>query len=268
MQVSPKVVNIELTNHCNANCKMCTHTFMKREKGFMSREAFKIIADKLSKIDTIESIQLHGHGESFLHKDIEQFANYIKGICPNKEIAVITNGVLIKKIPEGFDRIIISFMGGDKETYEKMMKLNFENAIETIKAITPRNKIILQMLLCKSNIHSKADFEKLWAGWKTGTHDAYYNWCSEDIPYDGIRPLPESGVCKRLYVHMSIHWNGIVNLCTQDYEQSVPIGNMVTEDVLDIYNSHIVKLKRNEQAIDIFSGICENCAYCKWEKML
>ena len=71
MHILPKIANIELTNFCNADCKMCTYSTMKRKKGFMDSNTFKIAIDKLSVLDSIESIQLHGHGESFLHKDIK-----------------------------------------------------------------------------------------------------------------------------------------------------------------------------------------------------
>ena len=262
----PKIVNIELTNFCNANCKMCTYSIMKRRKGFMSSNVFKTVIDKLAELDSIEHIQLHGHGESFLHKDINEFANYAKSKCPNKIISLFTNGVLVEKIPDGFDHIVISFNGGNKKTYEKMMGLNFENAVEKIRSVTPKNKVTLQMLLCKSNVDSKEDFEKLWYGWKFGMHDGYYNWAG-NLPYDGVHPPPLSGICSRLFIHMSIHWNGIVNLCTQDYEQTTFVGSIITNSIIDIYNSPLFVRKRKEQKAGIWSDICKDCSYCKWEHL-
>lgn len=262
--ISPSIVNIELCNYCNAHCHMCTYDIMKRKKGFMSWETFKIIANKLSEIDTIENIQLHGHGESFLHKDINFFANYIKRICPNKTISLFTNGVFVNEIPEGFDNIVVSFNGGNKETYEKMMGLNFEYALEKIQKITPKNKVLIQMLLCKDNIDSKEDFEKLWCDWKYSMHDGYYNWAG-NIPYNGLREPPTNGICKRLFLHMSIHWNGIVNLCTQDYEQQMPIGSLITNSVENIYNNFVFAIKREEQKRGIWTDLCNDCSYSKWE---
>lgn len=244
---------------------MCSYSIMKRKKGFMSWDTFKIIIDKLAKIDTIESIQLHGHGESFIHKDIEKFANYAKSMCPGKSLSLFTNGVLVTKIPEGFNYIVVSFNGGTKEAYEKVMGLNFENAVKKIREITPCKKVVLQMLLGKDNIGTVEAFKTLWEGWEYGMHDGFYNWGGK-IPYNGLRPAPsENGVCLRLFIHMSIHWDGMVNLCTQDYEQEVPVGSAVENSIVDLYNSPIFIEKRKEQKERIWSGICKECSFRKYE---
>ena len=47
----PKVIDIELTNHCDLNCRMCSRQLMTRKLGYMNINIFnKIIRKEGSKI--------------------------------------------------------------------------------------------------------------------------------------------------------------------------------------------------------------------------
>ena len=61
----PRVADIETTNLCNANCLCCLQHKLKRERGIMSLEAFKHVADWL-KLHNVKIRGMYTTGEPFL----------------------------------------------------------------------------------------------------------------------------------------------------------------------------------------------------------
>ncbi|MDZ4907021.1 radical SAM protein, partial [Clostridium perfringens] len=64
-----KKIYIETTNICNLSCNFCPKT--SRKLGFMSKEDFKKIIDKVK--GYTNHIYLHLMGEPFLNKNLRDF---------------------------------------------------------------------------------------------------------------------------------------------------------------------------------------------------
>ncbi len=105
----PKFAQIEITNSCNLNCKMCPRAFLKVPYKHMDMKVYKKVVDKLEGINTLT---LTGWGEPFYYEKIFDCIRYAKkkGI----KVKLTTNGVLlndekIKKIfSSGLDEITFS----------------------------------------------------------------------------------------------------------------------------------------------------------------
>lgn len=130
---------IEPTNACNFSCSMCPNKLMKRKKGFMELELFKLILRKCEE-SNISRIFLYTVGESFLHPDFFEMLR-LSALCPTiKRIDLFTNGSLLN---EANIREIVkikkcmvhfSFSGFDKESYENRYRGGvFEEAVKKIK---------------------------------------------------------------------------------------------------------------------------------------
>lgn len=87
---------IQLVEHCNLNCKYCTHFSPLAEKEFMSVETIERDFKQLSKLTggEVERLYLLG-GEPLLHPDIEKICILARKYFPIGRIAIITNGLLI-----------------------------------------------------------------------------------------------------------------------------------------------------------------------------
>lgn len=88
----PKTVQINPTNRCNLDCKMCQRRHLKVKYEHIDYDLFKSIVDKLN---GVEEIILTGWGEPMVHPKIYDMVKYAK----NKGFIVrfTTNGTLLTK---------------------------------------------------------------------------------------------------------------------------------------------------------------------------
>ncbi|ADC68993.1 Radical SAM domain protein [Methanocaldococcus sp. FS406-22] len=86
--IKPKILQVETTNDCNSNCKICMRRFWKRGVGYMSYDDFTKLP-----IQEFDEVALHGWGECFLHPDLFKMVKYVKQ--HNVKASLCTNGKLL-----------------------------------------------------------------------------------------------------------------------------------------------------------------------------
>ena len=113
---------LELTNNCNLRCLFCGQQAMTRPRGYMTEETLKKIVDECAEYQC--NVQFCRWGEPFLHKNIIDFAEYVK--IKDLPLLITNNGTVITEnhmeaiVELGVDWIIFSFQGATKEKYELM----------------------------------------------------------------------------------------------------------------------------------------------------
>jgi hypothetical protein len=91
-----------LVDHCNLNCKGCSHFSSLSEKKFIDFISFQRDLQRLGELfDDISTIRLMG-GEPLLHPDVNKFLDCARSIFPNSRICLVTNGMLLGRQPESF----------------------------------------------------------------------------------------------------------------------------------------------------------------------
>lgn len=135
----PFSVMVEPTNACNFSCVMCPHKLMKRPKGFIELDLFKLILKKCEE-EGVSHLLLYTVGEPLLHPKFLEMLR-LSALCTGiKKIEFFTNGSLLNE--EYIREIVkinkctahISFSGWNKETYESRYKGGvFEEIIEKIR---------------------------------------------------------------------------------------------------------------------------------------
>lgn len=91
-------VEMHIANHCNLNCKGCTHFSPIFEKILPDFESSIEDVQKLKeKFSGILKFSILG-GEPFLNPDIAIYAQKIRSILPHSYIQIVTNGLLLLKI--------------------------------------------------------------------------------------------------------------------------------------------------------------------------
>ena len=119
---SPRVVFIEVTNHCNLLCETCPRTFTSYEEPqTLSWENFLRIAEQFPKM---ERAVLHGIGEPLINRNLPQMIAHLK----QRGVTTLfnTNATLLneewgrKLIESGLDEMRCSIDGAKTETYAKI----------------------------------------------------------------------------------------------------------------------------------------------------
>jgi MoaA/NifB/PqqE/SkfB family radical SAM enzyme len=120
--IPPRVIFIEITNHCNLRCETCTRTYLDREPlKSLSYEEFIFIAEQFPEM---QRVTLHGIGEPLINKKLPQMVRYLK--ARDIEVLINSNGTLLtpawqEKIVEcGLDEYHCSVDGAADETYTRI----------------------------------------------------------------------------------------------------------------------------------------------------
>lgn len=91
-----------LVDHCNLNCKGCSHFCNLAEEKFTGVEDIKKDFYQLSKVfRNIKVIRLMG-GEPLLHPEVNKIIADVRSSFPDSEIKLATNGFLLKTMSEDF----------------------------------------------------------------------------------------------------------------------------------------------------------------------
>ncbi len=100
-----KYLELHLTDHCNLNCRGCSHFSPLADKWFASIDEHDRDMARLSDLlSGIGQIRLMG-GEPLLHPEVTLFLTSTRTHFPSSDIRIVTNGLLLAKMPEMFWRV-------------------------------------------------------------------------------------------------------------------------------------------------------------------
>ena len=104
IKTSGIMIAIHLTDHCNLNCKGCSHFSPLADEKFMKTEVFEADMERMSQLfcrNEIWRIKLLG-GEPLLHPQVNDFMKIAAKYFPNTELRLVTNGLLLPAMTQSF----------------------------------------------------------------------------------------------------------------------------------------------------------------------
>jgi len=165
----PIRAEIENGAGCNLKCEMCAINNMKRKKGFLSFEKFKLIYDQIKP----PYLNLTGYTESFLNKDIFKMIKYGKDngsfIKLDSNATILNDEIISNIVDSGADAISISVDGSTKKIYENIRKGGkLEVVLENLKKLIDKKneknsdmKIFIAIVVQKNNLKDIIEIIKL-----------------------------------------------------------------------------------------------------------
>ena len=87
-------IEIELTSYCWMNCLVCARWELEKHT-FLSFQNFKKMVDLLEEWDYKE-VMVCGLGDGFLHKEVNNFMDYLFSRLPNINLFFMTKGLAIR----------------------------------------------------------------------------------------------------------------------------------------------------------------------------
>lgn len=251
----PEYLQIELSNICNAKCKMCNIPYMTRKKGYMTDDLFIKILSEANELG-VSHITPFLHGEPFIRDDFVEKLILINKIAPRANITLFTNASLLHEEVlykmnsiKNFEQIVFSFPGGNKETYEKVTGLNFETSVKNIKnafRILKDVNMRISMPKFEGNISSEKDFFELWDEYPCSSYKTY-NYLGN---ISGTLSEACFEHCDRAFRSMTILYDGRICLCCMDSNGDYIMGDINKEHMLAIWNNKKYRTLRE------LHGIC------------
>jgi len=288
-QLIPSVFTVETVIGCNLKCPECATggDIIKRKKGWMPFEQFKIIADKIRPF--CKYLFLHNWGEPMLNKDIFKIIEYASSFTRTNistNCQTLTEETTERLIRSGVTDLIVSIDGFTQEVYEKYrVGGNVQKALWALKTLSDLNakygnkvRLMPQFCVFKHNQHEMGLFGEfchsigLGASFKTPyirANSRYENVDKYTRPrYSDIRDIREAmKACTSPKEDFVILVDGSCVMCCYDHNGVTNYGNIYQQEVLEIWNHPKYKKER----WDILTGnapeyCTENCLMWSLDK--
>ena len=261
----PTYIDIELTNLCNFSCRFCpTGTrSMQRIKGYMPEEVIDAIVENVQRF-AIPGVRFIRWGEPTIHPD---FIDYVRKVKETGTLVhVNTNGSKLDEdsikalIDMRLDSIKFSFQGADEGTYSEMRKGgDYNKLLGTIRkfselrgeleypyiqiSTTLTGETVEQIEDFKKDVEGLCDYYNI--GYTLLTHLNIEKMDIDEVEKEQIRQLQEKEksnhkyieVCSEAFDKLSVNWNGDVTLCCADYDNFMIVGNILDNNLRQLFNS-------------------------------
>jgi radical SAM protein with 4Fe4S-binding SPASM domain len=245
----PRLVSVETTSRCNAECPFCPYNVKQRDKKNMDEDLFlKIIDD--CRAFPLETIEPFMNGEPFVDPRIIHRLEHIRRTLPRTKLSLYTNGYGFspKRIDEvialgGVDKLIVSLNTLDPVRYQAIMGFKLDRTLDNMKYLTDpaRRSKVSQNISFRMTRMDDSTLEE---------QDKFIAYCRErgvrpflvglfnykgDIP--SHLPVPSYG-CEHME-RVDILSDGQVTLCCMDHEGEYTWGDVRTHSVLEVFRSQV-----------------------------
>ena len=245
----PKVLQIESTARCNAKCSFCpVGVGLKRDVGEMSDTLFDKILVEANDLG-IKTILIFLNGEPFIFSRFFDWLEKLRSY--NMVTHVFTNASLMTKektdklisYSDVVDRICFSVSGKDVESQRQTMDLPMDRVVENIRYFVSANAGLIKYWVAMPGLFDRA-YRNSWvafwnsiAGAEKAQVNPVLNWGGN---IESTTKTNQFKYCSRLY-HMTVLWDGRVNLCCMDGHGEVILGDLNTQTILEVYNGDLAR---------------------------
>ena len=216
-------LEFHVADHCNLNCKACEHySGLVNEPHFPNLQKFTRDLERFHEfIDDLGMIRILG-GEPLLNPEINEYVKLSRRLYPQANIYVVTNGLLLQKMPEEFFETLrqynasiwISFYPPLESKMPVIKKLLEEKGVPlvvgdmvkhfTIKQTLNRHNYPKEIFLqCfQANCHNlyEGKIAACFLPFTTKYFNAYYG---KDLPEDGALDLYDASLTtEKLKAHL------------------------------------------------------------------
>ena len=249
MKFSHVLVDIELTNRCNALCSFCPRD-KTPQQGMISREHFFKAVERVLELPDPPKVTLTGQGEPTLHPDIVEFVQYL---TDNGLRATMTSNASLMKpeltedlLSAGLKGINFSISDFDQD-YEVVYNLDFEtslsNALHFLDVNENRCDVKINIVEHDINRDKIPAMKKFWRSkgvngflqFKQNNRGGAcengklfsQNQAKLDQAEKLMREHGVTTICDAAFIFLFVGWNGNYYVCCNDYEKTTPLGHVL-----------------------------------------
>lgn len=242
-----KIIQMETTNLCQGKCIFCPHSQLS-EFGTMEQSLYEKILKEASQLPPLQKFIPMGTGEPMMdEKIIPRIKLARKMLHRQTLIEFYTNGSLLTKkiIDKLVDvkslHISISLNGACTETRKKLMGLDdFDHVMGMICYLAKRG-MSYSVTLLKEPFIKREELLRLIdtlvnlpgrkAEWYGSLSNLNFAGAMFEHKRNGGSP------CARAIEHLTVMWNGQVNLCCMDYSGRKNFGDLNKNSILEVWRS-------------------------------
>lgn len=248
-------VRIENTNSCGYKCTFCPREKMDRKQGIQTVEDFALVLDRVEEYIGKKyegPLHLHGYGEPLLDKHLPAKIKLSHKKWPNANAEIISTlgynlseEYLKSLVDAGLNKIIVSFYGSDKSTYNGYAGSDrFDTAYKNLKFLceysktkTQKMKIQVQTYISGLNYTidqpNKKTFVEEISKLGVVVHNAWLHNYGDGRNFLKSKKL----LCERAIKRniLQVTWDLNVIPCCFDYNAEEKLGNLRTMSLKEIF---------------------------------
>lgn len=268
-------VHIESSTACNATCRFCPHSQIRR-RGTMDYDLFTSIVDQAMDQGCV-AFTIFRLGEPLIFTHLFKWLDYLKE--KKAKVSIYTNGSnltpeianRLKEYHDIYCDFMISFHGYDRDSYEKNMGLNFAQTYQRILEFMVDNPIKVNIYSLADDIYDTSVDEKFRALWD-GVGFAgmglcrYMEWAGNVDGLNTIRTEMDAGKvkaemvpCPRILHEIDVMYDGTVCLCCVDAHGEITFGNLNDLSLEEVLKHKLRAYYQSEH----LAGRSENLPLCK-----
>ncbi len=251
-----RVVDIELTNRCNATCSFCPREKTPKQ-GFMDYEVFCKAVERVKEFGVDTTVFLTGLGEPMLHPRFLDCVRYLKeqGLVPGftTNASRLFKGVSEQLLDAGLKRIYfsVSDMGDD---YQKVYGLDYEVTRQNIADFMSLNKGRCQIeVVIVRHDGNEDQIDEMVEYWNSLNVDRVHvnreinrgGSCRREYHFqksdkyrarakEVLRKAELTETCYVPFAGVFIGWNGNYYLCCSDWEKQVPLKTVFNASIHEV----------------------------------
>ena len=279
----PRVLNVELTNHCNLRCVMCLRDLV-RPAGFMDEALFRKVVDEAALYGA--KLWLNFAGEPLLHKSFFELARYcrekpLQSVNINTNATLLTEDVGKELLDCGLEAVALSFDSTEKETYETIrVNADFESTLENVLRFIrlrdqsgSRVKIFIFAVRQERNEHERDALRQFWRS-RVSKEDRVVFLRFNTLGGQLGRPSGSTGTrkgerlpCLQLWRNIVVLWNGDAVMCCGDFRGTHVMGNVSERTLREIWFGDDYRRLRMAHLEDDYRDFefCGNCGEWRFE---
>ena len=267
-----EVLQVETTNYCNARCIFCAHGRIE-EHGIMTDGLYtKILTDASRFNPPPKTFIPMLTGEPFIDPQIVDRVKEARSVLPNTDIHLYTNGSLLTEeiINELAEirglRLNISANGASVETRQRLTGLDdYETMARMIDYVDSLHIPHTVSLVQHPSITKEEEetFNRRW-GQTSSSSSSREPYVFQHLNFAGITcPCTENNFTRCIHAtsHMTVLWDGRVNLCCMDPLGRATFGDLNHQTVAEVWFSegrqHYVIMHEKGRGTE-----CDVCCDC------
>jgi radical SAM protein with 4Fe4S-binding SPASM domain len=225
---------------------------------------YKIVMEASQLDPPLLSYSPFGTGEPLMDRKIVPRIKLAREyLSDSTEIHLYTNGSFLSDsfleavadIP--MFALVVSINAASRETRKRLMGLNdYDLVVKYVrKAVDMGINTVASVVEYELSVEEMYAFDQMWRDIRHFNLQAL-NWSGNIYEAD---PVP--GACYRALHHMTIQWNGRVNLCCMDLPARLRFGDINNQTIEEVWNSDLRQLycKAHIEKKGHLLEVCKDC---------
>ncbi|WP_279388663.1 radical SAM/SPASM domain-containing protein [Pseudodesulfovibrio tunisiensis] len=291
----PWPYNIELTNKCPFSCIMCPREkSMTRPAEDMKWDVYTKLIDEFhslhdgAKLMGKKLLRLHGMGESLVHPLFDEMIRYAADrgfkVAISCNPLLLTDTVADRLLDSGLHTLFFSLDGHDDASFARIRGVNnaYDRSVRRLERFLEKRassgaieRLELSMIDFERNRDSIRSIERYWSNhplidrfrkkifvnW-AGLDDGVNALIDEEASTSATRLANNKGGCVEPWAQLSILVDGEAVPCCFDYDGKYPLGNILEEGVMGVWNGKAMQALRQEfLQREITNPLCRKCLF-------